>query len=178
MPKAPVAATKYIDEGLFPIVAGSVLIPTGLLIALILYDLVATALRPAAPQPISSTLTDAAADGDAEPVQDSFGAELSSWPAILEIQRELEMMPPEERRRLKLETGANWSPRTTTARPFDSQRQGYMFFQGPTPRTAVQDGMPSLFSLDNIRAMQVPRALPASVGAFAAALLLLAVLYK
>jgi len=43
---------------------------------------------------------------------------------------------------------------------------------------AVQAGMPSLFSLDNFRGMEVPMALPASASVFAAALLVLAALYR
>ena len=46
----------------------------------------------------------------------------------------------EEERRQKLEVGTNWPPRTSTV-----AGEGYQFFQGPTPKTGVQEGMPGFF---------------------------------
>ena len=43
-------------------------------------------------------------------------------------------------RRQKLEVGTNWPPRTSTV-----AGEGYQFFQGPTPKTGVQEGMPGFF---------------------------------
>ena len=111
-----------------------------------------------------------AAAGNGE--DDSFGQELSVWPALLDIQRSLEDMAPEEQRRQKLEVGTNWPPRTSTAKPFsdglfspEHERTGYMFFQGPTPRTAVQEGLPSFFSRANWESMdEGPWFLPLLTG--------------
>ena len=92
----------------------------------------------------------------------SFSDALSAWPAILQVKRELEAMPAEEARRIKLETGTNWQPRTTTAGDgtfWNDAREGFMFFQGPSPKTAVQEGLPSFFSQDNFRDVQVPKTL-------------------
>jgi len=50
----------------------------------------------------------------------------------------------EEERRLKLEVGTNWEPRTSTVKG-----EGYQFFQGPTPKTGVQADVPDFFSSDN-----------------------------
>ena len=65
-------------------------------------------------------------------------------------------MSPAEQRRMKLEVGANWEPRTTTADPFGIDREGYMFFQGPTPKTSVQAGLPSFLSAENFADLEVP----------------------
>lgn len=94
---------------------------------------------------------------------------LSAWPAILQVKRELETMPAEEARRIKLEVGTNWPPRTTTAKAtgfWNDDREGFMFFQGPTPKTAVQAGLPSFFSQDNFADVQVPTTLLVSGGVF------------
>lgn len=55
-----------------------------------------------------------------------------------------EALTPEEERKLKLEVGTNWRPRTSTVKG-----EGYQFFQGPSPKTSVQEGMPDFFSSDN-----------------------------
>lgn len=99
----------------------------------------------------------------------SVNEALSAWPAILQIKRELEAMPAEEARRIKLEVGTNWQPRTTTAKGtgfWNDDREGFMFFQGPTPKTAVQAGLPSFFSQENFNDVQVPKTLLVSGGVF------------
>ena len=53
----------------------------------------------------------------------------------------------EEERRLKLEVGTNWKPRTST-----KKGEGYQFFQGPTPKTGVQEDLPDFFSGENFAA--------------------------
>lgn len=50
----------------------------------------------------------------------------------------------EEERKLKLEVGTNWKPRTST-----KAGEGYQFFQGPTPKTGVQEDLPDFFSGEN-----------------------------
>ena len=50
----------------------------------------------------------------------------------------------EEERKLKLEVGTNWKPRTST-----KKGEGYQFFQGPTPKTGVQEDLPEFFSKEN-----------------------------
>jgi len=50
----------------------------------------------------------------------------------------------DEERRLKLEIGTNWRPRTSTVKG-----EGYQFFQGPTPKTGVQEDLPDFFSAEN-----------------------------
>lgn len=105
---------------------------------------------------------------------DVFDEELSAWPAILEIQESLASKSPEEQRRLKLEVGTNWPPRTSTAAPFDVEREGYMFFQGPTPLTSVQDGLPSFFSSENFSDLDVPLTLKIVGGVGAASFLAVA----
>ena len=90
---------------------------------------------PMAPIPVDvpSTTTEYAHDGD-----------LRGRTTILEIVNGVAALPVEEQRRIKLEVGTNWPPRTTTGKagtsegPFGINRQGFMFFQGPTPLTAVQ----------------------------------------
>ena len=61
-----------------------------------------------------------------------------------------------------LAVGINWPPRTTTATngertgPLaffdfdDTGREGYMFFQGPTPLTGVQADLAPLLSKDDL----------------------------
>lgn len=99
---------------------------------------------------------------------DVFDEELSAWPAILEIKDGLEALSPEEQRRQKLEVGTNWPPRTSTEDPFDVNREGYMFFQGPTPLTSVQDNLPSFFSSDNFEDVEIPGQLKVAVPVFGA----------
>uniref|UniRef100_A0A7S2H174 Uncharacterized protein n=1 Tax=Haptolina brevifila TaxID=156173 RepID=A0A7S2H174_9EUKA len=96
--------------------------------------------------------------------KDVFDEELSAWPAILEIKDGLEAMSPEDQRRMKLEVGTNWPPRTSTTAPFDVNREGYMFFQGPTPKTSVQAGLPSFFSEENFEDMEISTKLKGLAG--------------
>lgn len=92
----------------------------------------------------------------------SGGAEtdFSVWPDLLEIERETQALSPEEQRKLKLETGTTHKPRTSTANPMSPDREGYMFFQGPTPKTARQTGMPDFFSEGNFANLQPPPLAP------------------
>ena len=50
-----------------------------------------------------------------------------------EIADKITGLTPSEERRQKLEVGTNWPPRTSTI-----YREGYQFFQGPTPKTGYQ----------------------------------------
>ena len=45
----------------------------------------------------------------------------------------------------RAQLSANWRPRTSPV-----EGEGYFFFQGPSPKTSVQEGMPDFFSGDNI----------------------------
>merc|ERR1719223_2400636 len=56
----------------------------------------------------------------------------------------------EEKRKLKLETGANWPPRTKP-----ESGVGYIFFNGPTPKTSVQPDVPSFFSKANFEDLEL-----------------------
>merc|ERR1719498_193412 len=56
----------------------------------------------------------------------------------------------EERRISKLITGTNFPPRT-----MPTPGEGYLFFQGPTPKTAVQKDLPPFFSAENFAAAEV-----------------------
>jgi hypothetical protein len=98
--------------------------------------------------------------------KDTFNEELSLWPTIVEIQEGLAKMPPAEQRRQKLEVGINWPPRTTTEDPFGVNRQGYMFFHGPTPKTSVQKNLPSFLSKENFADVSVPAKLKVFGGLF------------
>jgi hypothetical protein len=51
----------------------------------------------------------------------------------------------EEERRQKLEVGCNFPPRTSTV-----PGEGYQFFQGPTPKTGIQENLPSFFEFKDI----------------------------
>ena len=170
---------SFIDDEMRVVVAASVLLPLGLFGILLFWDTIKAVIglatgkeKPVPPEPGPAPKE----GGVAEPA-DPFDAELSAWPAILEIQvrrrgrrsdrlqnpicnladarglgarvtaarlpralaqSSLASLPAEEQRRVKLEAGTNWPPRTTTAAPFSIDREGFMFFQGPTPRTAVQ----------------------------------------
>ena len=178
------AASGYIDAKWLPIVAVSTLLPTAMLLSLMLLDgglgLVAlvtgkkwTAVERSLPPLPDEADDEGAWTALADECLNADG-ELSAWPALLEIQKGLEAMPPEERRRLKLETGTNWPPRTPTTQPFSIDREGFMFFQGPTPLTAVQEGLPSFLSGDNFRGLEVPRVLLVLGGVFGATFLALA----
>jgi len=159
-------ASSYVDGELLPIVAGSVLIPTGLFLVLLFFDGVKGLFSLFGSSDNKVTVS----------AEDSFDQELSAWPAILEVQREVEALSPEEQRRTKLETGTNWPPRTTTEKPFDTFREGYMFFQGPTPLTSVQEGMPSFLSSKNFEALEVPNVAKVIGGVFAVSFLATGVL--
>ena len=80
-------------------------------------------------------------------------------------------MSPEEQRRVKLETGTNYPPRTPTEKPFDIGRKGYMFFQGPTPKTAVQEDLPAFLSRDDLKDAKVPTTLKVVGGVGSVSLL-------
>lgn len=54
------------------------------------------------------------------------------------IQDATELLTPEELKELKLEASANWPPRTKPR-----EGEGYIFFQGPTPKTGTQPGRAS-----------------------------------
>merc|ERR1719261_562876 len=60
------------------------------------------------------------------------------------------------RRELKLRTGTNWPPRTDP-----TPGKGYFFFRGPSPKTAVQEDLPSFFSAENFADLTIT---PAQVG--------------
>ena len=109
---------------------------------------------------------EAAPSGGLPVPKDTFNEELSLWPAIIEIQEGLLKMPPAEQRRQKLEVGINWPPRTTTEDPFGTNRKGYMFFQGPTPKTSVQPDLPSILSKENFADVSVPAKLKVLGGLF------------
>ena len=54
--------------------------------------------------------------------------------------RKTENMTDEEKRKVKVETSANWPPRTPPL-----YGEGYFFFQGPTPLTGEQADLPGFF---------------------------------
>ena len=56
------------------------------------------------------------------------------------IQEATSLLTPEEMRQLKLEASANWPPRTKP-----QEGAGYIFFQGPTPKTGTQPDRASFF---------------------------------
>merc|ERR1719453_671633 len=62
----------------------------------------------------------------------------------------------EEKRRLRIMDGANWRPRT-----YPKEGEGYFFFQGPTPKTAVQKDLPSFFSAENFADLTIS---PVQIG--------------
>jgi len=97
---------------------------------------------------------------------DTFEEDLSAWPALLSLKASLEAMSPQEQRRQKLEVGTNWPPRTTTAMDgvFDNGREGYMFFQGPSPLTAVQPNLASFLSKESLAGVAVPKQLVLFAG--------------
>lgn len=165
LPSQLVEATSgVIDREMLPVVAVSVLLPLALFGWLLFTDLLkglldlVTGKKPDFEvQPIPFTEeADAAMAQQSAAGEDALARELSAWPAILGIKRSLEALAPEEQRRLKLETGTNFPPRTPTTKPFAIDREGYTFFQGPSPRTAVQEGMPSFFSAENFQNLEVP----------------------
>ena len=56
------------------------------------------------------------------------------------IQDATSLLTPEELKELKLEASANWPPRTKP-----QEGEGYIFFQGPTPKTGTQPARPGFF---------------------------------
>ena len=71
----------------------------------------------------------------------------------------------EKRRESKLITGTNWPPRTKP-----TPGEGYFFFQGPTPKTAVQEDLPSFFSAENFADLAInPRQLIVTATGFVSA---------
>ena len=56
------------------------------------------------------------------------------------IQDATSLLSVEEMRQLKLESSANWPPRTKP-----QEGEGYIFFQGPTPKTGTQPDRASFF---------------------------------
>ena len=66
----------------------------------------------------------------------------------------------EEERRQKLEVGTNWPPRTSTI-----AGEGYQFFQGPTPKTGVQEDLPSFFSFNDVGGISTVQAAFVGVAA-------------
>jgi len=167
------ATSAYIDRDALPIVAVSVLLPITSFLVYILIDAIGELFRlvkGGGNRPSAETF----AAMPAEELSATFDEELSAWPAILAIKQELSEMPASEQRKTKLETGTNWPPRTTTTRPFEIEREGFMFFQGPTPKTSVQADLPAFFSADERQAMQVPPALKLAGGVGGVAFLLVA----
>jgi len=174
-------ASQFVRIEYLPLIAAFTVLPMGAFLSYILLDGFAglfrlvTGKKTTPRSPVSGPLA-AEAEGEpsvwaAEAAEGSFDTELSAWPVILQMKRELEAMPAEEARRTKLEVGTNWKPRTTTAKPFADDREGFMFFQGPTPLTAVQPDLPGFFSGDNFKGVSPPPVLLVSVGTFSAALL-------
>jgi len=175
LPSLPLeAASGWVKPELLPVVATSVLAPLGLFAALLLTDLLKAALAL-----VSNDGRPKGADEPAEPGEegtlavprDTFADELSVWPALLTLQESLAALPADEARRVKLEAGTNWPPRTSTARPFDELREGYMFFQGPTPLTSVQEGLAPFASRADLEGVQVPTVLKVLGGVGGASLL-------
>jgi len=168
----------WIDSEMLPVVVGGVLLPTGLFALLLVTDLLrdvfALVTGGAKKRPEIEAMPFTPEVDEAMAADESFANELSAWPAILGIKKAVEEMAPDEQRALKLELGTNWPPRTPTTKPFQVDREGYMFFQGPTPLTSVQDGVPSFFSSENFRGLQVPTELLVLGGLFGASFLVVA----
>merc|ERR1719453_1752886 len=75
-----------------------------------------------------------------------------------------------KRREQALIIGTNWQPRTPP-----EAGKGYFFFQGPTPKTAVQADLPDFFSSENFVDLEVkPVQLAVTGTGFAALALILA----
>lgn len=68
-------------------------------------------------------------------------------------------------RKSRIVDSANWPPRTMPIKG-----EGYFFFQGPSPKTAVQEDLPSFFSKENFDDMQIaPQQLGVTVTGLTAA---------
>ena len=76
----------------------------------------------------------------------------------------------EARRESALIVGTNWPPRTKP-----TPGEGYFFFQGPTPKTAVQKDLPDFFSSDNFADVEIEPIQVTLAGTGAAALAALVV---
>jgi len=75
----------------------------------------------------------------------------------------------EQTRQNKLVTGTNWAPRT-----YPKKGEGYFFFQGPTPKTAYQEDLPSFFSAENFVDMQIkPQQIIVAITGFVSGAVLL-----
>ena len=167
------ATSPYIERDALPIVAVSVLLPIGSFLAYMFIDAIVALFQLVKGGGTSPSAETFAAMSEDELIA-TFDEELSAWPAILAIQKELSEMPPAEQRQTKLETGTNWPPRTTTTRPFEIERDGFMFFQGPTPKTSVQEDLPAFLSADERQTIQVPTILKQLGGVFGVSFLILA----
>ena len=82
------------------------------------------------------------------------------------IEKATSLLTAEEERELKLQVGTNWPPRT-----MPQEGEGYIFFQGPTPKTGKQPELPSF--LEDLKQAQarfaglntVPKALIGTAAA-------------
>merc|ERR1719217_1992577 len=75
-----------------------------------------------------------------------------------------------KRRESALVTGTNWPPRTPP-----EPGKGYLFFQGPTPKTAYQKDLPSFFSAENFADVEIkPISLALTATGFGSLALILA----
>jgi len=104
----------------------------------------AVALRGRPPAPVIMAEAD---DGGVPMPESEYGedGDLRGRKALLSIISAVSQLGADEQRRIKLEVGTNWPPRTSTAKPFSDDREGYMFFQGPTPLTARQPDLASFW---------------------------------
>jgi len=76
----------------------------------------------------------------------------------------------ELKRKSKIVDSANWPPRTMPIKG-----EGYFFFQGPSPKTAVQKDLPSFFSKENFEDLQIaPQQLAVTASGLGAAAVLAA----
>ena len=76
----------------------------------------------------------------------------SNFPKMADAELPLSKNPTKEeaRREDALIRGTNWPPRTPP-----TPGKGYLFFQGPTPKTSVQKDMPDFFSSDNFADVEI-----------------------
>ena len=178
------SATDFIEAEWLPLVATFTLLPTALFLGYVLLDAIGGLVRLVTGKKYEQAefdlppLAEPSEEGTTEEdawralATDSLDGEGSAWPAILAIKSQLEALPAAEQRRLKLEAGTNWPPRTTTVSDgtfFNNNREGFMFFQGPTPLTGTQEGLPSFFSGDNFNAVEVRTPLLIAGGVFSLA---------
>jgi len=83
---------------------------------------------------------------EAAPAKEKVPADLAGALAF----KDKDELTNAEERKLKLEVGTNWAPRTSTVKG-----EGYQFFQGPTPKTGTQEGMADFFSKDTIDSVDI-----------------------